>query len=399
MVTFLNLDIEKPVHWKFLIKHVLYSTIWILGVSILVFRVDFYLHHYLPDNLDWVIKIFPFIFLCFVFFLIFKTKWYYNLVLIFYPILVMIWFLPKMILHRGKIYLLSNYISYVFKRFKHFKRSVFHFGLFVVTIFILIITDSNIIRTLSMLIMTYFYYRYVIGYVKLSFRPAQLFGTAIDKSIGEYLESPTKKFSLVKTLEEQKSDKKLTEEEQKKKRLERLIIWNFVIESFSNNLNGFKGKKAFVISWIYQLIGFIAISLTFFTLINFELFLINNNHFTIIGNPKLFDFFYYTIKTITFNNIDNIMPLSSMAKIIEIFSFLTLGVFLLIFVTSVIFSLRQDRINENIKKATDLCIYQNEAIAEHIKLNYQTDITTVLNEAVNIRNSIENLKKVIEKIF
>ena len=88
-----------------------------------------------------------------------------------------------------------------------------------------------------------------------------------------------------------------------------------------------------------------------------------------------------------------------LARIIELVSFLTIGVFVLIIVTSVIFSLRQDRINDNIQKATQVCLAQNKFIAQHIKVKYQMDIEAVLIDAGTIRNSMESIKRTIEKIL
>jgi hypothetical protein len=399
MATFLNIDLNKPIHWKFLIKHLLFSLIWLLGFSIFIFRVDLIFYDYFSIRFLWINKMIPFFYIGIVLVVMFFSKWYYNVALIFYPLLVIFWFLPKLILAKGKIYLFSNYISSVINFFKKFKRSIIHLLLFVITGFLLFITDSDIIRILSILIFTYFYYRFVINYVKKSLNPPRLFGADIDKTIEDIIVSPEKGMFLVKTIEDQKIDEKLTEDVIKMKRLERLILLNFFILTFKDNLNGFNGKKAFVISWIYQLIGLFIITLTFYSFVNFELYIVDKMNFTIIGKPNVFDFFYYTIKTITFGNINNIVPLSIIARIVEIMSFLTLGIFLLIIVTSIIFSLRQDRISENIKKATELCVMQNQLIAEHIRIKYQTDIQTVLNESSNIKTSITNLKNVIEKLF
>jgi len=400
MSSFLNLELDGPVNKKFLVRHLLYCVIWILGISVFVLRLDYNLVKYLSPDYEWIIKTIPFAIIISTLLIMFKTKWYYNLVLIFYPLLLMFWFLPKLILQKGKIYLLSNYLSYIFKRIKKFKKSIILLSVFIVTVFILTISDSNVVRIISMIIMSFYYYKYLLNYIKATFRPAQLFGETVENAIDEFLNTPNKKFTLVESIEStSKKDDKLSDEEKINKKLKSLIVFNFLIETFGNNLKGFKGKKAFVISWLYQLIGFSLISITFFTFLNFELFLVDKNSFTIKGNPSLFDFIYYTLKTITYNNTADLIPYSVVSKVIETFTFLTLGVFLFVFVTSIIYTLKQDRINENIKKATDLCIYQNQAIAEHIKINYQTDIITVLNDMANIKSSLLNIKRAVERLF
>lgn len=399
MSSFINLDFDKSIYWKYFSKHILYSLIWIIGFYILIFRGDYFLLNVLPEEYRWILITIPVIFLSFLVIIIIKTKWYFTIALLFYPFLIIFWFLPKFILKKGKIYLLSGYVNFIYNRIKHFKSALIHLLLLIVIVLLLVISDSNITKVIGMMFFSYLYYRIVAKYIRQSFQPARLFGSDIDHSLELIIKSPETSFSIIKKIEENTSDTKLPENEITKKRLERLIIINSIIEYFGTNLNKFKGKKAFVISWIYQLIGFIMITLMYFTFINFELFRVSSLNFNTTSEPSVFDFFYYTIKTITFSNIESIIPLSILSKIIEIISFLTLGVFLLIIVTSVIFTLRQDRINSNIEKATEVCITQNKYLTEYIKLKYKTDIETALSEASNIKASIDNIKKLIENIF
>jgi hypothetical protein len=319
--TFLNIEIDKPIRWKFLLKHILFSLLWIIGLAIIIFRIDLYLTNFLSDEMQWITRIIPFLFIGIVILVMFLSKWYYNVALIFYPFLVIFWFIPKMILTRGKIFLLSSYLVSIINIIKRFKIRILQFGLFVLTLFLLLITNSNIIRIFSILVFSYFYYRYLFSYIRKSFNPPKLFGADIAEPIDEIITSSEKSMLLVKAIEEQKQDEKLSEDEKQKIKLNELIFLNFFVVFFKDYLSGFNVKKSFIISWVYQLIVFFLITLVFYTFVNFELFLIDNHNFMVNGNPSLFDFFYYTIKTIAFQNINSIIPLSVFAKISEILSF------------------------------------------------------------------------------
>ena len=250
-----------------------------------------------------------------------------------------------------------------------------------------------------MLYFSFFYYKIIVKYIRQSLQPVKLFGADIDKSLDFLIKQPEKSYALIKSFEENKSDEKLAENEIALKRVERLIIANSLIEYLGANLNGFKGKRAFVLSWLYQLFGFVIITVIYFTFLNFELYTVNNSSFNVTTGITLFDFFYYTVKTFIFANIETIFPIGVIARIIEIISFLIVGVFILIIVISVIFSLRQDKINANIQKATEVCLTQNKFIVQLIKQKYQMDIETVLEEVSSIKNSIEKVKRTIEKIL
>jgi hypothetical protein len=86
--TFLNIEIDRPIHWKFLLRHVLFSLLWIIGLAIVIFRIDLYLTKFLSDQMQWIIRIIPFVFIGIVFHVMVLSKWYYNVALIFYPFLV-----------------------------------------------------------------------------------------------------------------------------------------------------------------------------------------------------------------------------------------------------------------------------------------------------------------------
>ena len=399
MTSFLNTDFEKPIRLRFLFKHILFSVLWVIGLAIFLFRADLSIQGILNQSTLWLVRLIPFIYLALVLIVMFTSKWYYTISLIFYPLLIFFWFLPKQILARGKIYLLSNYIGNIIHFIKTFRLSIIKTAIYVLTIFLLLITDSNLMRIVGILVFSYFYLNYVINYIRKSLNPPKLFGADINKAIENILAAPDKGFTLVTSIEDRKTQENLNPEEIRSKKLEDLIYLNYFITYLRENLSGFSGKKAFLISWMYQLALFLTITVAFYTFVNFELFIISANNFHVVGIPKAFDFLYYTIKTITFSNIDNIQPITVIAKSVEILSFITLGIFSLIFTVSIIYSLRQERFNENIKQAKEFCLIQDKIISDHIKEKYNTDIQTVLNESSNIKDSLIKLKKVIERLF
>ncbi|MCK4530074.1 MAG: hypothetical protein KAU44_02775 [Candidatus Marinimicrobia bacterium] len=397
--TFINFELGGPISLKLFLRHLLYSLIWIVGIGIIIFRSDFILLKIIPENTTWLIPIIPFVFILFVIITMFKSKWYYNVSMIFYPLLVVFWFLPKAILRNGKIYLFFGYIDFIFNRIKQYKKTITHLSIIILIIFLLLATNSNAIIIVGMLYFTFLYYLIVVKYVLQSLQPAKLFGANVDKKIDDLIKKPEKSYFFVNSITDYRGDDKLEEEESKLKKVERLIIAKTIIEHFASNLNGSRGKRAFVISWAYQFIGFIMLTIAYFTFLNYELYVIDASNFSTTINPEVFDFLYYTMKTFIFSNIESIIPVSTIAKIIEITSFLTVGVFVLIIVTSIIFSLRQERINDNIKKATEFCTVQNNFIVKQVEVQYQMSVESVLLDMKTIKQSVDNIKNVIEKIL
>lgn len=400
MSSFLNIDLGGTTPKKFLWKHILFLFLWILTILVLVFRIDVYAINSIKPEFQWIVGLLPMILIVFICITIFSQKWYYSLAAMFYPVLVVFWFLPKKILHKGKVYLFSHYLNYIFTRFLNFKRTVVHYFLFIATVMLIILTDNPIVRGSAMVLMSYFYFRFIFGYLKSSFKPAEMFGNSIEAVLVGYIEEGESSSKFIESLtKSSKEDEKLPEEERKRKVLKKLIMWNFGFSYISKNLSGFKGKKAYITSWGLQLIFFLLISILYFTFMNYQLFHVNPINYSVQEIPNIFEFFYYTLKTITFNGIDSIKPNSYIAKSIEIASFFVIGIFILIIVASVIFSLRQDKIKENVDLATEVCKTQNQYIIKHIQNEFGVTVQSAIKEFADIKKSVDNIKNIIDKIF
>jgi len=399
MTTFLNIDLDGKTPKKFIWKHFIFSFLWIIGILVLFFRIDIIFFNKQTLSIDWLEGTIPIIMLSIVGIVMLTQKWYYNLALISYPILALVWFIPKTVLNKGKIYLFLHYINYIFNLFKNFKLTIFNFVLFCFSILLLLIVDDNWVIWFALVTITYFYFSYLLRYFKKSFQPAQLFGNNIESIIDDLIVKGKKNESILITnfLIKVENDNKL--EENKNKNLSRLLIMNYALDKVSNRLNSFKGKRAFVLSLMYELGVFLISSIIFFWFVNYQLYHIDKLNFEIKGIPTVFEFLYYTIKNITFSDIESIKPLSWVSKLTEIFSFLVIGVLFLIVIISMVFALRNDKINENVKLTTALCKDQNRIIKEYMLSTYGKDIETALTEVSNIGKSLKILKNIIDNIF
>lgn len=400
MSTFLNTNLGTKTPNKFIWKHLLFSFIWLLMIIILIFRVDAQLISNFGKDWDWAISIMP-ILLLVIFVLVTVTqKWYYSIAIFFYPLLVFFWFLPKLILEKGKIYLFFHYVEFIFIKLTKFKTTVIKILFFSLALVLLFLSDNNWLQGLSLIITTYFYFKFVANYLKASFSPAQLFGNEIEEYLKEVVEkSNVDNRFLINEFAIQTSDEKLTIEERKPKQLKRLALMYIVLTSLSQNLNSFKGKKSYVISWVLQLSFFLLISIIYFTVLNYTIYNIDTTQFIVSDNNNWFEFFYYTLKSFTFNGIDSIKPNSILTKLIEILSYLIVGVFLLIIVASVFFSLRQDKIRDNIELTVQICNTHNEYIISHINSEYGLTLQAVFKEFEEIKKSTDNIKEIINKVF
>lgn len=397
MTTFLNLDIGGKTPNKFIWKHFLFSFLWIMGILILLFRIDVVFFNKNFISVDWLEGTLPVMLLVLVGIVMAFQKWYYSLALILYPVLAFGWFIPKAVLRNGKIYLFIKYINAIYRFFTKFKYQLIHISIFVLTVLLLMISSNYIVKCLAILAMVYFYTLYVFNYIKKSLQPAQLFGQNVEEVIDGLLLQCKKNESFLITTFITKLEKDDVDKENKS--LKRLIMMNYAIETIADRLNGFRGKRAFLIALFYELVVFLFLSLFLFWFVNYQLFHINSANFQTVGSPNAFDFLYYTIKKITFGDLDYIKPISTIAKIFEILSFFVIGIFVLIIIVSMFFALRNDKISENVKLTTTLCSEQNRVIKEYVVAQYGKDIQTAVSEVQAIGDSLKRLKNIIDNVF
>lgn len=400
MSKFLNLSLDGEINTNFILKHLLFSVFWILGILLFFFRVDILIIEKFGFSYDWLkIGLPTLYFLCLIISFFF-LKWYYIIAFFFYPFLLIFWFIPKTILRKGKIYLFGDYISAIFSKLSNFKLTIFHFFLFLFSLIFFLSISKNWTRWLAIAVFSYFYVRYVFRLLLKSFEKPSLFEDDLEDKIKIMIEKNSPETSLViKSYVQRKEDEKLELIVRREKQIKRSIIANHVIELTMKKLNSFKGRKAYLISWLFGAFTFLIYSIIFFWFINFQLYQINSSNFFYEGSLPIFDFLYYTLKTATFGNIEIVKPISVLAKLSEISSFFIIGIFLFVIFLSVLLSLNQEKMKENVKLTTDLFNSENSTLTEYFKKEYGMELKSAMNQVKNIDDSLNNLKKFINKIF
>lgn len=400
MPSFLNLSLDKKIHTKFLFKHIFFSAFWIIGILLFIFRIDIIIIEKYSESLKWLKVSIPTIYFFLLILYFFFLKWYYIIGFFLYPFLMIFWFLPKTILSVGKVYLFGSYLNSIFSRLANFKLFIFNAFLFLFSFILLTTIGSNWTRWLAIISMSYFYLAYIYKFLKKSFKQPAIFGSDIEEKIKSFIDNKDPANSLViKSFIVQKEDEKLQVAERRETQIRRTILANYALELLSKRLSGYRGRQAYIVSWIFGALVFLISSIVFFWFLNFQLYKIDNLNFAYKGTIPSFDFLYYTLKTITFGDIELVKPISVLARISETTSFLTIGIFALVIVVSIFLSMKQDKMNENVKLTTDMFNSENLTLTKYMQDEFGMEIKTAMGEIKNIDTSLKNLKNFIDKIF
>jgi len=400
MSSFLNVDLDGKINTNFLLKHILFSFYWIFGILLFVFRLDILIADKYAVSLSWLKISLPMMYLLLLVVSFFFLRWYYIIAFVFYPLLILFWFLPKTILSVGKVYLFGSYLGFIFSRLAHFKLLIANAFLAVFSFILLVTVGASWVRWLSIGVMSYFYLIYVYRFLRKAFQTPRLFGIDIEESLRKAINNASAENSfIVKAYILQKQDENLQEGQIRASRIKRAVMAKFMIELLTERLNSFRGRKAYIISWIFGATVFLSYSIIFFWFINYQLFKIDHSNFAYSGMFPSFDFLYYTLKTITYGDIELIKPLSRIARVSETSSFVIIGIFILVIVVSILLSIKQDQVNENVKLTTDMFNYENAELAKYVKEQFGVEISAAMQEIENIDTSLKKLKGLIDKMF
>ena len=400
MSTFLNINLDKKVQSKFLYKHILFSLFWLVGILIFIFRADVVITDHYGENLKWLKVSIPTIYFLLLIITFFFLKWYYIIAFFLYPFLMLFWFIPKTVLSIGKVYLFGSYLSSILSRLANFKLFLFNSFLFVFVAIFFLTIDSNWVRWVSIIVGSYFYLLYLFRFLKKAFKMPSLFGESVEERVKQFIENKAPAKSLViSSFIVQKEDEKLALEERREKQIRRTVLANYALELLSKRLNGYRGRQAYIVSWIFGALVFLFSSILFFWFLNFQLYKIDSTNFTYSGQYPIFDFLYYTLKTITYGDIDLVKPISVLSRISETSSFFIIGIFILVIVVSIFLSLKQDKMNENVRLTTEMFENENLTLSKYMQDEFGMEIKVAMRDIKNIDESLKNLKGFIDRIF
>ena len=237
-------------------------------------------------------------------------------------------------------------------------------------------------------------------FLKKAFKLPALFGGKIEEKIKQFIENNTPEKSwIITSFVIQKNDEKLELEVRREKQIRRTVLANYALELLGKRLNGFHGRQAYIVSWIFGAIVFLFSSIIFFWFLNFQLYKIDGTNFLYNGRYPTFDFLYFTLKTITYSDIDLIKPISVLARISETSSFFTIGIFALVIVVSVFLSLKQDKMNENVRLTNEVFEHENLNLSRYMQNEFGLEIKAAIKDIKNIDESLKNLKDFIDRLF
>jgi hypothetical protein len=246
-----------------------------------------------------------------------------TLYIVFYPLILLFWKFPKFVLkQKNWVFAIAviNATIYFIKSIKYF----LIYGAFFLISFVVVLNFSSkkliwpaIIVTFVILIITLIHELFSV------FKPSNVF-QIYTKLFAWLCKIGVKHSKDMFSSDVNKKVDALNVEQIKNRinSLQNLVLHNRICLFAAKRLNDYQNSGIIIISYLLTMLLLIIYSIISFSIINYGLFKIDANLYSITIKPSLFNFFYYSFNTILHSSISEIravMPLSQVTSMMELF--------------------------------------------------------------------------------
>ena len=400
MPPFINIETDNAINKSYILLHLYFFLIWFLIIGIVFFRLDaIIVNSYWPDQ-GWLLYLTPIILILFIFFSLNGFKWYFKLAFLFYIPLLFFWFFPKFILQKGKFYLFISYFNTVFSRIRKWKSTILHGIVFITVIILLSNIPSIPVRIFSIMVAGYVLFKYNYRYLINSFKPTGLLGQRTITFL-----SPKKKegkktmFENLERMIKTHEKEGLSTEEVREKQMSQIVTFYTIIDAFKVNLESSKGGLSFVLYWVSTFLFSILMTVFLISFINLQLHLTDSTAFFTEGTLGFWEFVRYTGKCLTYGDIVEIRPMSSLAKLIEGGTFFVVGIIYLIIIISFGYSYKSTKVNEEKQFVVEILDNQLIEVNDFAAQKFGQDYQEIVKEIKDIGESVAKIKEAFRRII
>lgn len=367
---------------KIILRNIFAVFIWLyVFIKLFIIDIDIYiLQNYFPNYSSLIyFKFFILIPLISFLWIISGTKNFISQFsyIIFYPLILLLWIIPKTLFQRKSWFLIFTYINSLVNFIKSFKTNLALISIFSVCALFIIKTENIYIVSLScfgmtMVLIYHFYKRFYFA-----FSPSTAF--AIDtKTINKYLKNDKQDNILISGLLSGKVDQESESDDENRYRyLQYLLIYNRLFLFVSEKLKRFQESRVYIIFFVIGLIYTLIISITVFGFINYSIYKLDPSNFNISTEPKLINFIYYSFYSILANQINEIIPVGTISKLLNMTEII-IGLLIIVILISIMFSVQSDRYKEELGNIITTVGSQGELIEKHINDEFRLSISQAI---------------------
>lgn len=368
--------------------------VWIYIITnLFIFDVDGYLIKSFSDDFSWIVE-YKIVFLLGIAI----TFWVFTsnmkmlggmAYILFYPIIVIAWIIPKAIYRVGSWNLAIAYINSIFSFFRSLKFNFIVYSILIIaSVVILASVNQFYLISISVVgvfgvITTLFITRFI-----MVFRPSIVY-TIHSRIVSTSLSFLGNHFSIKEDLRD--LPLKMMSEVQKGQwasNLQTLILASKVCYFLSLKFQEYQKSKYTLVFNGLSLVWLFLMTVFTFSLIHFGIYQVDPTSFQISSiTPSLFAFFYYSFNIIHFSSVPEILVNGDLPRAVAIAEqvyALLLGVILLTLFSSIKNEKEITEINETVLKIKK----QGDELSAKIEKDYKLSIDDAIVELEKLKSSM-----------
>jgi len=384
---------ERQLKKKNLFKQTILETIavafWAYSIAkLFIFDIDLFLiKKYLP-NLTWILE-FKFLFIIgglAIFWLFTKNRVVLTTVLyvLFYPVIILVWKIPKLIVKRKSWIGAFTFIGMVLSFFRSLKLNTIALALLLIPIAIVWRCENQMLLWTAAGLLCVFIFFLFSRAIYFSFKPSLLFKLQ-SKVVSEFWDTFKGQCSPdedIKDLAIAQMNKKQLQ--QWSNSLQNAVIVNRMCYFLTTKLRDFQNSKINVFFYVTNFFFLVILTIISFAVLNLAIYKADPTSFSANFTPRFFHFVYYSTNTLFTNGIPDFYPVSTLARGIGtaeiLFAFVLLVILFFLFTT-----VQSDRHNEDIEFSIRSMRAQGEHLDSFIKENYRLTVDEAIQELEKIK--------------
>jgi len=375
-----------------IIKNLLSISFWVYIITkLFIYDLDTLLvKKYFPEN-EWIISYKFFLLLGLVTLVWVFTKnskiigWF--LFIVFYPFILFFWQIPVLIFKSKSWTIAISFVNTIISFFNSFKYSFFVFSISAIS-FCLLFNYNN--KTLTYILILVLLIILIVIYAHrllTIFMPSSMY--KIHLKFVAFLINNTDKMTTIDDEIRNLPVAQMSSTQLQKwsTNLQFAIILNRGCYFLSSKLNEYQKSNLNIVFYLLNLFILSIITVFFFAAMNFGLFRIHPDAFTVNHAPNFFSFIYYSFNTIFFSTIPEIIASNGEAHLLRmiemIFSFSLISIF-----TVLIFNIKSKKHTDELGKIITELNYQGTQMDSRINSEYQLTIDDAIAELERLKSGM-----------
>lgn len=375
--------------WMFRILDVCAVVFWLYVIlKIFFFDADVFLLQWAFPTHAWLLNLrFIFMLVALALTLIFFDKESVllgSVYIIFFPLIILLWKIPRMIYKRPNWVLVIAFANAVISFFTSFKYNILiAAGLFAATAIALLSSSEAFLWTAIALALVALYAGYARRFIS-AVRPSKVF-RAHEKLVS-WLSNIVTASAPEPTIRAARYSKPTDEHAQQwTATLQNSVLASRLCLFSARKLKEYHASGAGFFSAAFVVLFLVVVTVFVFADANLALFKISPGYFAFSETPSFFTFIYYSFKAVIFSNISELMPVGGPAKILWMIEAASALFFGLIF-ASLMFSARSQRQTEELNKVIETISEQGRSMELFVLTEYKFQtIDEALSELARLK--------------